>query len=149
MFTRFFLCILLSAAAGPAAAANNDSVWMDLGYPAKAAKAGTSRTASQLDINRLKGMRPRPSVKCARIEYVHQCLSSQPMTLIRTACRAGQTEAQCCANARTYVTTKICGPLWDRLKKAGKTYYPGIFLCKCVETARTLKKLPDRPIRPR
>lgn len=106
------------------------------------------KQATTVDVQRLKRLRTRPSVKCARIEYVYQCLSSQNMTLVRARCRAGSTEASCCKGAREQVNSKICGPLWKRLKRAGKTYYPGIWLCKCIEQPRRLK-LERAPTRPR
>lgn len=130
-------------------AADNDSIWMDLGYPVKSVER--ARRASRADVNRLRKIRPRPAAKCARIEYVYQCLSSQNMTLRRARCRAGATEASCCRAVRTHVNARICGPVWDRFKKAGKTYYPGIFLCKCIEQARSRLR-PDstrRKIRPK
>lgn len=163
MFTRLFLGVVLGAAVATQAfadgdpdrpmvtgplhsAANTDSVWMDLGYPVK---TESSRRASRIDVERLKRLNTKPSVKCAKIEYVYQCLSSQPMHLTRVRCRAGSTEASCCKGVRDHVNSKICGPLWDRLKKAGKTYFPGIWLCKCIEQPRRLRLKKRRPIRPR
>ncbi|MFP3943222.1 MAG: hypothetical protein ACLFWF_04980 [Alphaproteobacteria bacterium] len=155
MLIRLFLsacAAAVAATAGPAAAgpagdpdrpviagaarnADNASVWMDLGYPIRSVER--ARRASPADVNRLKKIKPRPAAKCARIEYVYQCLSSQNMTLRRARCRAGATEASCCKAVRDHVTGKICGPVRDRFKQAGKTYNPGIFLCKCIEQART------------
>ena len=152
MIIRFFLSILLASAMGTGlAAARPDG---DVNRPVivgklhNTASTGPARTATQIDVNRLKRLETKPSVKCARIEYIHQCLSSQNMTLVRSACRAGSTEASCCKAARDYVNSRICGPVWDRFKKAGKTYYPGIWLCKCIEQPRQLR-LKERPVRPR
>jgi len=146
MFTRLFLSLLLTAAGGKialAAGINGDPDRPVItGKLYSADKTGRPRRAMQSDVNRLKKLKPRPSIKCARIEYIHQCLTSRPMTLRRVSCRPGQTEAACCENARTYVTTRVCGPLRDRLKKAGKPYSPGIFVCKCTQQA------PDPGIEP-
>lgn len=108
----------------------------------------TAARASQADLNRLKKLTTKPSVKCGKIEYVYQCISGQTMFLKSAGCRRGETEASCCRRARQGVS-KFCGRIWALAKKSGKTWSPGIFTCKCIETPKTLKRLPERRIRRR
>lgn len=107
-----------------------------------------ARAASKAEVEALKRLQTTPSMKCAKVEYVYQCLSGQTMHLTRAPCRAGSTEASCCKAVRLKVNA-ICGPEWDKAKKSGKFWSPGIFLCKCVEAPRRLRLRKPRTIRPR
>lgn len=142
MFFRILLSLPLALAAGSTAAGTDGDPNRPVivGKVWNAAAAGPSRTATQSDLSRLRRLNTKPSVKCARIQYIYQCLTSQPMHLKEVACRPGSTEASCCKGVRDHVTANICGPVWDRLKEAGKPYFPGIWLCKCVEQPRTLRR---------
>ncbi|MFW6027739.1 MAG: hypothetical protein ACOC91_02925 [bacterium] len=152
MIIRFILGACIAAiACGPALAdrSRGDPDRPVITGPLPNAKdVQVKRRATRIDVDRLKKLKLRPTSKCARIEYVHQCLSSQNMTLVRARCRAGQTTASCCQGARNHVTSNICGPIWDRYKQAGKAYNPGIWLCKCIELGQSRREFRRQPRRP-
>lgn len=87
-------------------------------------------------VDKLIRIQTTPSVKCKRIEYAYACLSSDPWKLTRVNCRHGATEATCCQGART-TATNSCAAAWDAAKKSGETWFPGPFICKCIEQGST------------
>lgn len=106
------------------------------------------RAASKAEVEALKRLQTKPSMKCAKVEYVYQCLSGQTMHMTRVACRAGSTEASCCSAVRQKVNA-ICGPIWEKAKQSGKFWSPGIYLCKCIASPRRILRPKLRKIGPR